>query len=130
MRSFVGVVHHDPGSAYGVSFPDVPGCFAAADSFEEVVAAGVEALTLWFEDRPAVEPGDIERIRAAAAADLAAGAVLVMVPYVRPATRTVRANLSFDAGVLAAIDAEARRRKLTRSAFLADAALNELQGRH
>jgi len=130
MRSFVGVVHHDPGSAYGVSFPDVPGCFAAADTFEDVVAAGVEALTLWFEDRPPVGPSGMEDVRAAVAEELAAGAVLVLVPYVRPATRTVRANLSFDAGVLAAIDAEAKRRKLTRSAFLADAALNELQGRH
>ena len=45
------------------------------------------------------------------------------------AGRTVRANLTFDAGLLAAIDDEANRRGLTRSAFLASAAREKLEGR-
>ena len=28
------VIHKDPETAYGVSVPDLPGCFSAGDSFE------------------------------------------------------------------------------------------------
>jgi hypothetical protein len=51
----------------------------------------------------------------------------VIVPVVLDAGRTVRANLTFDAGLLEAIDAEASRRGLTRSAFLASAARERLE---
>lgn len=46
------------------------------------------------------------------------------------AGRTVRANVTFDAGLLEAIDAEAERRGLTRSAFLASAAREKIEARH
>ncbi len=49
-----------------------------------------------------------------------------MIPLLLDAGRTVRANLTFDAGLLAAIDAEAARRGLTRSAFLASAAREKI----
>ncbi|RUV56524.1 ribbon-helix-helix protein, CopG family, partial [Mesorhizobium sp. M1A.F.Ca.IN.022.02.1.1] len=41
---------------------------------------------------------------------------------------SVRANLSLDAGLLAAIDTEASRRGLTRSAFIASAAREKIEG--
>jgi metal-responsive CopG/Arc/MetJ family transcriptional regulator len=41
----------------------------------------------------------------------------------------VRANVTFDAGLLAAIDTEAGRRGLTRSAFLASAAREKIEAR-
>jgi len=41
----------------------------------------------------------------------------VRIPLVTDAGRTVRANVTFDAGLLDAIDTEAKRRGLTRSAF-------------
>ena len=50
----------------------------------------------------------------------------VILPVVLDAGRTVRANLTFDAGLLEAIDAEAARRGLTGSAFLASAARERL----
>jgi hypothetical protein len=40
------------------------------------------------------------------------------VPLVRETGKPVKANLSIDSGVLAALDEEAERRKLTRSAFV------------
>ncbi len=42
-------------------------------------------------------------------------------------TRVVRANITLERGVLKAIDAATRRRKLTRSAFLAQAASYEIE---
>jgi predicted RNase H-like HicB family nuclease len=29
MRLLTGTIHHDESSAYGLTFPDAPGCFAA-----------------------------------------------------------------------------------------------------
>jgi predicted RNase H-like HicB family nuclease len=29
IRLFTGIIDHNEGSAYGITFPDVPGCFAA-----------------------------------------------------------------------------------------------------
>ena len=33
---YIALIHKEPGSAYGVSFPDLPGCVSAGDSFEAV----------------------------------------------------------------------------------------------
>lgn len=130
MRPIIGVVHRDEGSAYGVSFPDAPGCFAAADELDELIPAAVEALTLWAEEGALPTPRDMEAIRAEVADELAQGAALVAVPLVVRARVPRRVNVSLDRGVLEAIDAEARRRGMTRSAFLTEAALNEIEARH
>jgi predicted RNase H-like HicB family nuclease len=39
---YIALIHKDHDTSYGVSFPDVPGCVSAGDTFEEAVdnAAG------------------------------------------------------------------------------------------
>lgn len=130
MKYFYAIVHKDPDSAFGVQFPDLPGCFSAADSMEEVLPNAIEALELWFEDEPLVEPRSLEAVKAEAAGDLAQGAFLLAVPVIRNDSKPVRINISLERGTLAAIDGAAASRKLTRSAFLAEAARNEIAGRH
>ena len=49
-----------------------------------------------------------------------------MVPLLLDKGRSVKANVSLDAGTLEAIDEEAERRGLTRSKFLASAALDKI----
>jgi predicted RNase H-like HicB family nuclease len=44
MPGYIALVHKDEGTSYGVSFPDVPGCISAGDTFEEAVANAAEAL--------------------------------------------------------------------------------------
>jgi predicted RNase H-like HicB family nuclease len=44
MANYIALVHKDAGTSYGVSFPDVPGCISAGDTFEQAVANGAEAL--------------------------------------------------------------------------------------
>ena len=61
------------------------------------------------------------------AAALAQGAVLAFVPLLRDAGQPAKANLSLDAGLLAAIDEAAAARGLTRSAFLASAAREKIE---
>jgi len=130
MKYFYAVVHKDADSAFGVEFPDLPGCFSAADEVEQLVPNACEALELWFEDQPEdIVPSSLEAVRERVAADLAAGAFLISVPHIRRTGRQVRANISLDRGMLDAIDRAAADRNLTRSAFLADAARNEIEQR-
>lgn len=130
MKTYFALVHKDADSAYGVTFPDLPGCFSAADRIEDIIPHACEALDLWFEDADEVEPRAAGEITAELAEELAAGAFLMAIPRVTNAGKVVRVNLSLDRGILDAIDTAAATRKLTRSAFMAEAARNEIQGAH
>ena len=129
MQYFYAIVHKDADSAFGVTFPDLPGCFSAADQIDDVLPNACEALELWFEDAEETPPRRLDEIRDLAAADLAEGAFIVAVPRITRSGRQVRANISLDRGMLDAIDRAAAERHLTRSAFLADAARNEIERR-
>ena len=128
MTYYIGLVHKEKDSAFGVQFPDVPGCFSASDDMDHVVSNATEALSLWAEDMTPPAPRSLEEIVSEAdiAADLASGAFLISVPLTENDTRVVSANISMERGMLKAIDSAAKRRKLTRSAFLAQAARNEI----
>ena len=130
VKYYRAIVHKEVDSAFGVHFPDLPGCFSAADEIEDVIPNATEALSLWFEDADdSVVPSPVEFIRQQAAEDLAEGAFLVMVPWIGRNTKPARVNISMDRAMLDAIDTAASMRRLTRSAFLAEAARNEIEGR-
>jgi predicted RNase H-like HicB family nuclease len=132
MHYYIAVVHKDQDTAYGVHFPDVPGCFSAADDIENIIPNAIEALSLYSEDAELPQPSPIEQIRADSqvAADLAGGAFLLAVPMIENDARVVRANITLESGMLKAIDAEANARGLTRSAFLAQAARRAIEQRN
>jgi predicted RNase H-like HicB family nuclease len=131
MRYYHAIVHKEKGSAFGVHFPDLPGCFSAADDIADVIPNAIEALSLWFEEsEDVVEPSSADTIQMLAANDLKEGAFLVLVPWIGRNAGPARVNISLDRAVLDAIDAAAAMRRLTRSAFLAEAARNEIEGRH
>ncbi|KPH66866.1 type II toxin-antitoxin system HicB family antitoxin [Novosphingobium sp. ST904] len=130
MKYFYAIMEQDGDSAYGVTFPDLPGCFSAADTAEEILPNACEALELWFDDQDEVEPSRLDQIKAAAAEALAAGATIIAVPRIVNDHRVARVNLSLERGILDAIDKAAAERRLTRSAFVAQAARNEIQGAH
>ena len=123
----------DRGKLFGLVFPDCPGCTAMAETFDEVVENGVEALREWMTDRVAAGatppvPRGVAELRAdpSLADDFAADPVVASVPLLLDAGRYVKANISLDAGLLEQIDQAAKRRKLTRSAFLASAAREKI----
>ncbi|MFV0385602.1 type II toxin-antitoxin system HicB family antitoxin [Paracoccus sp. (in: a-proteobacteria)] len=130
MKYFTAIVHKDEASAYGLSFPDLPGCFAAADSWDAIPAAAAEALDLWFEDQPDVQPASLDAIRQRddVARELAGGATLMPVPYIPADTALARVNISIERGLLRAIDETAKARGMTRSSFIASSARRELVG--
>lgn len=47
---YIALIHKEPGSGYGVSFPDVPGIVAVADTMDEAIAEAAAALDFAFED--------------------------------------------------------------------------------
>ena len=123
---YVAVIDKDPGSAYGIQFPEVPGCYSAADSFDDIVPNAIEALSLFFEDGEPVPPRGIEAVREQVAETISEGAVLMMIPYVQDRKRVVRVNLSLEKGFLDTLDEAARIRGMTRSAFVQKAATREI----
>lgn len=44
--NFPIVIHKDKNSDYGVSVPDLPGCYSAGVSFEEALEMSKEAILL------------------------------------------------------------------------------------
>lgn len=69
MKPYLVIVHKDENSAYGMTFPDAPGCFSAADDMEDLFAMASEALALWAEGMredglPIPAPRDLATLRA------------------------------------------------------------------
>ena len=129
MKYFIALVHKDGDSAFGVSFPDLPSVFSAADIEDDLTANAIEALRLWAEDGALPAPSSYEELmsRSEIRAELANGAFLARIPFIEDDTRVVRANVTFEKGMLDAIDAAAKERGLTRSAFLASAARKDIE---
>lgn len=133
MARYVALIDGEAG-AYGVSFPDAPGCTAMAETQEEALSAAADALAEWVSDEladgrraPSPRPVEILRREPDVIDALRAGAVLASVPLLIDTGKPARANISLDAGLLAEIDEAARLRGVTRSAFLAAAARDRIK---
>jgi len=130
MKQYIAVIHKDDDSAFGVTFPDLPTVFSAADDEGDLLRNAASAVASYFDTEEAVEPSPMQAIREAAAEDLAQGAFLMSVPYVGDDKRTVKATYSMDAAIRRAIDVAAKQRGVTKSAFIANAAMREIEGQH
>lgn len=121
---YIALIDGGPG-AYGVMFPDLPGCVAMADTLDHAITSATTALGVWINTVEA-NGGDVSPARSAdtlradpeVAQALADGASLAAILLVRSTGKPVRANLSLDEGVVSAIDAAARTRGVTRSAMV------------
>jgi predicted RNase H-like HicB family nuclease len=87
MKPYIAIVSHDPGSAYGVFFPDAPGCFSAADELDSLFANASEALEGWTEamldnDFPIPETRDLTELKAdpELADDFATAVLVIAIP--------------------------------------------------
>jgi predicted RNase H-like HicB family nuclease len=67
-----------------VHFPDIPGCFSAADDLNELLPNAMEALSLYAEDTELPAPSPIEKLlsKPDVASDLTTGAFLIAVPMI------------------------------------------------
>ena len=133
MTRYIAIVEKEKKTLWGAWFPDCPGCVTAAGTMEGAVSQAGDALRLWAESILAdggslPKPRGLDALRkdSDVAAALAQGNAAVIVPLLLDRGRSVRANVSFNAGLLDEIDAAAKARGLTRSAFLASAAADKI----
>ncbi len=130
MAKYLALVDGKDG-AWGVRIPDFPGCFGAGPTIEKAVEDATRALREFAADMVADGEGipaprshdEIVKVLKKAREPLG---IAYYIPLLLDSGRAVRANISLDAGLLEAIDAAASRRGLTRSAFLASAALDKI----
>jgi predicted RNase H-like HicB family nuclease len=130
MRQFIGLIHKEPDSDYGVSFPDFPGVVTAGATLDEARALAEEALAFHLEglaeDGDAIpEPSSLEAVMADPDNR---GGVAILVAVKADPCRSVRVNITLPQELLAQIDRYAQQHGLTRSRFLAQAAKGVLEG--
>ena len=133
MTSYVGILDGSD-NVWGVRIPDVPGCHGGGPTPEAALADAISALrevAAYYIDRDMPVPaarGMAEVIGDDEAEYDPTRESLVLVPLLLDRRRPVKASISLDAGLLEAIDEEAKRRGLTRSAFLVGAAIDKIEG--
>jgi len=132
MSRYVALIDGEPG-AYGVTIPDLPGALGMGDTVDEAIRSAIDGARLWVETTiergepvPSARPLETLRRDPDVIEALREGAMLASVPLIEDNGRTVRINLSLDAGTATAIDEAARARGLTRSAFLVSAAREKI----
>jgi predicted RNase H-like HicB family nuclease len=124
MRNYIGLIHKDADSDFGVSFPDFPGAVTAGSTLDEARAMAEEALALHVEGmtedgEPIPEPSSLEDVMSDPE-NRTGVAILVSLKAEQP--KTVRVNVTLPEDVLAQIDTYAEAHGFTRSGFLAQAA--------
>ncbi|MFN7102947.1 MAG: type II toxin-antitoxin system HicB family antitoxin [Pseudorhizobium sp.] len=129
MTNYIGLIHKEDGSDYGVSFPDFLGVVTAGETLDDARQMAEEALTFhiegMLEDGDMIpEPSSLETVMAELANR---DGVAILVPIKMPESRAVRINVTLPEDVLRKVDAFTTSRGLSRSGFLAGAARRELE---
>jgi predicted RNase H-like HicB family nuclease len=129
MANYIAVVHKDPGSDFGVSFPDFQGCITAGSTIDEAKDMAHDALSLHIkgmledgENIPA--PSKLENIMDDPVYSDAAAILVVTVSEAKP--RSVRVNITMPEDMLRKIDSVAKKKGMSRSSFLVHAAQNAI----
>ena len=127
MMRFPIVIHKDEGSSYGVTVPDLPGCFSGGETLEEALTASEEAILSHIEvllmDGHSV-PQQIPIEEHQANEDFRGGIwALVDADVSKLSGKHVRVNITLPERVLAIVDEAAKREGETRSGYLARAAM-------
>lgn len=130
MRYPIAIELGDTRHAYGVTVPDLPGCFSAGDTLDDAVANSEEAILLYLEDatdagRAPPVPTALEALRRRREWRGWTWAV-VDVDIAKLSTKATRVNITLPDRLLDTIDRHAKQHGETRSGFLARAAIEAL----
>ena len=121
------VIHKDPETAYGVTVPDLPGCFCGGKTMEEALNNAVEAIEchvegILLENEHLPLGKTIEEY--VTDPEYRDGTwAIVDVDISNLGGETQRVNISMAERILAKVDAFAKLSNKTRSRLLADAVL-------
>lgn len=124
MPDYVALIHKEPESDYGVSFPDFPGAITAGTTLDDARAMAEEALAFHIDGMtedgdPIPQPSTLEAVMADR---VNRDAVAFLVRIKPPIAKTVRVNVTMGEETLAVIDHYAETHGYTRSGLLVQAA--------
>ncbi len=119
------VIHKDQESDYGVTFPDIPGCFSAGDTIEEAISMAqeaaechIEGLLLDSEPVPVSTPIESHQDNQDYKDALWA---LIKIDISKLSLKSKRVNISIPERLLTSIDHFAKNHGETRSGLFAQA---------
>lgn len=128
---FTVVLHSDDGVRFGVTVPDLPGCFSSGEDMDDALSSAAEAIDAHVE--LLLEEGGAIPVRRPmsehqADAQYAGGVwAVVDVPVEKYFGPAEKINITLPRLVLARIDDYARQHGMSRSGFLAQAAQQAMQ---
>ena len=120
------IIHKDENSDYGVTFPDLPGCFSAGETIEEALSNAQEAAECHIEgilidSEPIPVSANIEKHKDNP--DFKDGIwALVEVDLSKLSLKSKRVNITMPERLLNSLDNFAKKHGETRSGILAQAA--------
>ena len=126
------IIHHDEGSAYGVTVPDIPGCFSAGDTLNEALENVEEAISghldILVEDGENIPYATSIDNYAAIAKEEAAILSVVDIDITKYLGNATKINITLPRNLIEKIDQAVSTNPSykSRSAFLAMSALDEL----
>lgn len=121
------VIHKDPDSDYGVTVPDLPGCFSAGETMDAALEQAVEAIELHIasllgDEEPIPPPHTVESHKNDP--NFADGVwAIVSVDITKISGKAQRVNITIPERILAMVDAYAIKNGKTRSGLIAEAAV-------
>ena len=121
------VIHKDEDSDYGVTVPDLPGCFSAGESFDDALVQAVEAIEchiegLLIDEEQIPLPGPIEVHQQNP--DYADGVwALVTVDLSKLSGKAKRINITLPERLVTVMDRYASNQGQTRSGLIAQATI-------
>jgi predicted RNase H-like HicB family nuclease len=124
MRNYIGLIHKEADSDFGVSFPDFPGVVTGGTDLDDARNMAEEALTLHIEGME--EDGDAIPAPSSLAEVMAdpdnAGGVVILFSVKTEQPKAIRVNVTLPEDVLEQIDKYAEAHGFTRSGLLTQAA--------
>ena len=108
MTNYIGILDGS-GQVWGVRIPDLPGCYGGGVSAEAAIEDAASAAREWLAQQlskglPQPKARNLAAIIKAGEIDASNQETALIISVILDSGRTVRANLTFDAGLLEAID--------------------------
>ncbi len=119
------IIHKDEDTGYGVTIPDIPGCFAYGDTQEEAILNIQETVELYYHGEDVSEPPAPSQMEDLLNSDLYTRdsfLYLADIDFAFIAPKTQRVNITVPEYKLVRIDRAAKVRGISRSAFFVDSA--------
>ena len=124
MKHYPVIIHKDARSAFGITVPDLPGCFSAGATLDEALRNVQEAVEVHLHGEDiAPEPSMLDRWTADPVARRAYAVTLAPVDLSFMNDVTVRVNITARKSELAIVDRAAKQAHMDRSAYLVAAAI-------